>query len=156
MRNFKVLLHCGLLTLLFVLTDCGTDDGLRDAPILAGQIDGSEWKNKFGNAYRDNSERMYNITYFSDEEVSDEACTIAATGFRYLTISLPTETGSYNLPFNGASMRFHLGGSLNTLEATSGFVEITQILGNQISGYLQARFDDANSVEGQFRLKICN
>ncbi len=142
--------------LVLIASACGADDGLENAPILAGRIGGNPWTYELGNAFLNNVNGTFELTFFSEEEPSAEACAIAATGLRHITLTVPERPGNYNLPLNGNSAIFHQEQSASSFSATSGFVEITQIVGNQISGYLQATFDADNMVEGQFRLKICN
>jgi len=142
--------------ILLILTSCSSDNGLDDIPILNGTVGGEAWEYKFGNAFLDVRGSVFRITFLSTEETADDACTVAATGLRHLTIDLPDVVGNYNLPNNGQSLTFHLEGTITQFEATSGFVEITQVIGNQITGFMQAQFDDDNKVEGQFRVKVCN
>jgi len=144
------------LLLLLISGACSSDNDLNDIPVLNGMVGGGEWSYKFGNSFRSNSGRTLDLSFFSTEETATDACTIATTGNTHLTMTVPNTVGNYNLPNNGESIVFHQENSTVQFEATSGFIEIFEILPNQVSGFMQAQFDDGNTVEGQFRLKPCN
>ena len=145
-----------MLFLLIMAGACSSDNDLNDIPVLNGMVGGVTWSYKFGNSFRDNSGRTLNLSFFSTAETASDACTIATTGNTHLTMTVPNVVGNYNLPNNGESIVFHQENSTVQFQATSGFIEIIEILPNQISGFMQAQFDDGNVVEGQFRLKPCN
>lgn len=145
-----------LLVLLVVVVGCGDDNNLTDIPFVQGKIGGEEWNFLYGKAFRDVREGTFDISLYSDMEVVASACGVATTNNAHMTLTIPISEMNFNLPNNGESLSFEQKGSTQSFLATSGFVEITQILGNQVSGFVQAQFDDNNIVEGRFRLEICN
>lgn len=140
---------------LWVFSACDNDLG-EDLPLLNGQVGGQAWEFKFGKALRDPFGEELSVSFFSEQEFGDEPCAIGNSNNTYLTITIPSGLGNYNLPQNGESLVFQQAGSNAAVEAASGFIEITQLTGIRGTGYLQATFDDANTVEGRFQFDICN
>jgi hypothetical protein len=74
----------------------------------------------------------------------------------HLSIIIPNAVGNYQVP-SDLQVVFELAGSGNdNFRATSGFVEVTEAAGGIIVGYMQASYDDDNTVEGTFSFSRCN
>lgn len=140
---------------LLLFASCDNDLG-DELPLLNGQVGGEEWTFKLGKAFRDPFGETLDVSFYSDQEFGDDPCAIGNSNNNHLTITLPYEVGNFNLPQNGTSLVFQQAGSTASFQAASGFVEITQLTGLRGIGYLQATFDDGNSVEGRFQFDICN
>ena len=138
-----------------VLSACDNELG-EDLPLLTGQVGGQSWTFKLGKALRDPFGEEFNISFYSEQEFGDDPCAIGNSNNTHLTITIPSSLGNYNLPQNGESLVFQQAGSNAAVQAASGFIEITQLTGLRGIGYLQATFDDANTVEGRFQFDICN
>ena len=71
---------------------------------------------------------------------------------------LPFGSGSYSLPLPifDESVKFVLGDG-TVFQATSGIIEVFAISPDtqQLVGYLQADFDEDNSVQGRFIIDLC-
>lgn len=152
MKQF--LLSISVLSLL-AFSACDNELG-EDLPLLTGQVGGEAWTFNLGKALRDPFGEELNVSFFSEQEFGDDPCAIGNSNNTHLTITIPSGLGNYNLPQNGESLIFQQAGSNASFQAASGFIEITQLTGIRGIGYLQATFDDENTVEGRFQFDICN
>ena len=150
----KVMLALSILTLL-VFGACNNEVG-EDLPLLTGQVGGETWNFKLGKAIRDPFGEQLDVSFYSEQELGDDPCAIGNSNNTHLTITIPFEIGNFNLPLNSGSLVFQQAGSTTSFQAASGFIEITQLSGLRGIGYLQATFDEENTVEGRFRFDICN
>ncbi len=150
----RLLLMLSTVTLL-VFSACDNELG-EDLPLMSGQVAGELWTFKLGKALRDPFGEELNISFYSEQEFGDDPCAIGNSNNAHLTITVPFGVGNFNLPQNGESLVFQQGGSNASFQAASGFIEITQLTGIRGVGYLQATFDDENTVEGRFQFDICN
>ena len=140
---------------LLLLGSCDNDNG-DNLPLLAGKVDGEDWSLKLGKALRDPFTEELDLSFFSTVEFGNDPCAIGNSNNAHLTITIPNQLGNFNIPFNGESLIFEQAESIASLQATSGFIEITQLTGIRGIGYLQATFDEDNTVEGRFQFEICN
>lgn len=150
----RVLLYASLLSLLAVVA-CDNELG-EDLPLLAGQVGGAQWNFKMGKAIRVAFDDELNVSFYSTQEIGDDPCAIGNSNNAHLTITLRNAIGNFNLPQGGESLIFQQAGGPTSFQAASGFIEITQLTGLRGIGYLQATFDDGNTVEGRFQFDICN
>lgn len=145
------------LAMLFLMAFIACDNELgEDLPLLNGQVGGQSWTFKLGKALRDPFGEELDLSFYSEQEFGDDPCAIGNSNNTHLTITIPVNLGNYNLPQNGQSLVFQQAGSNASVQAASGFIEITQLTGIRGIGYLQATFDDDNTVEGRFQFDICN
>ncbi len=139
-----------------LLGACKNEGNVLDIPFVEGVVAGEEWQLRFGKASIDVQDRDVEITLYSQSEPSQNACLIVTTNNAHITITAPARTGNYTLPSLDANLSFEQPGTLQSFQATSGFLEITEIVGNRVTGVLQANFDEDNLVEGRFIAEICN
>lgn len=145
------------ISILMFLAFSACDNELgEDLPLLTGQVGGESWTFKLGKALRDPFGEELNVSFYSEQEFGDDPCAIGNSNNTHLTVTIPVAVGNYNLPNNGESLVFQQAGTNASFQAASGFIEITQLTGLRGVGYLQATFDDANTVEGRFQFDICN
>lgn len=149
-----ICLACFLTMILF--NACDNDTG-GDLPLLTGRVGGETWTLKLGKAIRGPFQDELDVSFYSESELGDDPCAIGNSNNHHLTITIPHELGNFNLPLNGGeSLVFQQAGSAASFQAAAGFIEITQLTGLRGIGYLQATFDDDNTVEGRFQFDICN
>lgn len=128
----------------------------EDLPLLNGMVGGEDWDFKLGKAFRDPFGEELDVSFYSEQEFGDDPCAIGNSNNTHLTITIPFAVGNYNIPQNGESLVFQQAGTNASFQAASGFIEITQLTGLRGVGYLQATFDEQNTVEGRFQFDICN
>lgn len=150
----KLLLMFSIVSLLTFLS-CDNDIG-GDLPLLAGRVGGEAWTLKLGKAIRTPFQDELEVSFFSEAELGDDPCAIGNSNNTHLTLTIPNELGNFNLPLNGTSLTFEQAGSTTSFAATAGFIEITQLTGLRGIGYLQATFNEDNTVEGRFQFDVCN
>ncbi|MEQ8470071.1 MAG: hypothetical protein RIC35_02745 [Marinoscillum sp.] len=123
---------------------------------LSGKINGVEWEYTGGNAlYRPFDNEATGLIL--NQETTDP-CTIKLTSLAHVQVILPTFETTLNLPDvqNRAVIKMASpnGGPIYT--ASGGFVQIVEVTGREIIGYISATYDDDNYVQGSFYVKICN
>ena len=150
----RVLLLC-CVGCLIIFSACDNELG-EDLPLLKGQVGGEAWTFKMGKALRGAFSDELDVSFYSQSELGNDPCAIGNSNNNHLTITIPNSLGNFNLPRNGESLVFQQAGSLSSFQAASGVIEITQLTGIRGIGYLQATFDDGNTVEGRFEFDVCN
>ncbi len=139
-----------------VMIACDTNDGLS-GDLVNGKINGEEWQFQYAKVfYSFNNE--YEVEMYGQHERETDPCAINSIN-SYISVTLPGAEGVYTLPFaqENGSLKFHLPGvGQQFYVANSGFIEIISISGRRIAGYLQAGFDEDNTVEGTFIFDRCN
>ena len=147
-----------ILSQLAILLACSGDNIDLPDEILAGKINGVDWEFRTGSvSFTGGNGNQYLL--FSTLESTDQGCSLVSSTNPYLSIKLPTGSGNYSIPIppnQGDNVKF-IHGDGTILSATSGFVEIVGVNQgtNELVGYLQALFDDNNTVQGTFRLEVC-
>ena len=146
------------LVLLSIFISCKEErDGMDK--LLAGMIGGEPWTFQYAKANLNSVDNIFDVELYGTQQTQDDPCTIINTANTHLTIQIPNQVGNYNLPFpiQAQSLAFQQAG-VNTTRfyATSGFIEISAISGLRVVGYLQAVFDEDNTVEGTFVFDRCN
>ena len=145
-----------LLIPLILLGSCDSDTNKfdLDKDPLKGVIGGKSWAYAVGNAqYTSNT-----ITGLILAEEVQEPCAVRLTSDAHLSVKMPAIRGNHNLPFinNNGHVIFDLAGSSTRYTATSGFIEVVELNGSEVVGYISAEFDDNNHVQGSFLLQVCN
>lgn len=140
-----------------IFIQCGENDIQLPDQVLQGQVDGNEWEMKFANAYLFSTDLKYQIRFLSTQENAVDPCTVPSTANTHVSMIFQLRRGSFSVPFPliNDSPRFHFADG-STAIATSGFLEVFEIVNGRIFGYLQAQLDDENIVEGSFDAVICN
>ena len=140
-----------------LLIGCSQDEIQLPDQKLSGTVASEEWEIKFANAYLISSDLKYRIQFLSSKESGEDPCAIPSPGNPFVSMEIPLQRGSFSVPFPNIneSPRFHVTNS-SALNATSGFLEIYDVVNSRITGYLQAILDENNSVEGYFEVIICN
>ena len=130
-----------------------SDDSSGDISGVSGTIGGEAWEFRYANAFYEELDELYDVEFYSTEETGADPCSIFISTKNHFTVRLPTEVGNYNLPLSpeSRSVRFEP----ENLVATSGFIEVTAINGTFVTGFLQATFDDDNTVSGAFSFDTC-
>lgn len=139
------------------LPSCGGTQIELPEQRLTGSIDGQEWDMKFANAYIFSSDLKYQLKFLSTAEGGDDPCAVPFTANTHVSIIMPLQIRSYSLPLPivEESARFQFSNGSSAI-ATSGFLEIYDIVNARVFGYMQAQLDDDNTVEGSFEAFICN
>ncbi|MEM9328527.1 MAG: hypothetical protein AAGA85_22870 [Bacteroidota bacterium] len=145
-----------VLTPLFLLASCGDEGDIVTIPFVAGTVAGEDWQLQYGRASLDNRDRELTVDLYSRAEVSPNACQIVSTGNSSLRLVTPITVGNYSIPSLSANLFFEQPNSLQSFQATSGFIDVIEVIGNRVTGVIQANFDDDNEVEGRFIAEICN
>ena len=140
---------------LTTFTNCGDNSELETEP-LEGIIAGEAWTFKYAKAIYNEIDNLYDAELYGTQQTNDDPCSIFISGESHLSIQIPNATGNFQVPAD-MQVIFQLPGGGNDLyRATSGFVEVTSSAGGQLVGYIQASYDDDNSVEGTFSFRRCN
>lgn len=134
---------------------CGTDDPLESAP-LEGRIAGETWKYKYSKSFFNEVDNVYDAELYGTQQTNDDPCSIVISGESHISIQLPNATGNYQIPAEIQVVFEQPGAGNENFRATSGFIDITSAAGGQVVGYIQANYDDSNSVEGTFSFSRCN
>lgn len=145
------------LIALLALANCGQSDIQLPEQELQGMVNGEDWEIKFSNAYIYSSDLKYQIKFLSTVEGGNDPCAVPSTGNDHVSMIMQLRIGSFSVPFPFVedSPRFEWSDG-NSVIATSGFLEIFDIVNSRVFGYLQAHLDDGNTVEGSFEALICN
>ena len=150
---------CGL-ALFLGLSSCGGDQlDIPNQP-LQGLIEGNLWESSLANAYRLPGGLQYRARFLSELEPVSDPCTLPAPGLAHVKAIFRPSIGDFSVaPFaldeNQVQVAFEVSPS-TSLTAVSGFMSIFDINNATIVGYLQAELDDGNSVEGSFRISVCD
>ncbi len=154
MRKIYVILS---MILLITLIHCENDNGISEN-LMEGRIGGVEWEFQYAKAFYSNFGDEYMVEIFGQRETPVDPCSVNSI-LGYISLTIPNETGFYPLPFADASesLKFHQPGvGQDFFLASSGFVEVFSIEGRRVGGFIQATFDDDNTVEGTFVFDRCN
>ena len=146
-----------LLLLQSILSGCGNDEIQIPNQRLVGMVAGEEWNYKSANAFLFSSDFKYEITFLSTNESAEDPCLVPSPANPHISMVISPVIGSYSLPLPNIqeSTQFHESVGIGVI-ATSGFLEIFDVNGGRIFGYMQAVLDDDNTVEGSFEAIICN
>jgi hypothetical protein len=159
-------MYTRIFTLFLVLTFACSKKEEAPAPAYsfknqdaAGKINNVAWA--YTDGYADVSsgqEPFVHVKLFLAQ--SNKGCAITNATGNEVFFGLPAKVGLYNLNFNlsgGTSYTatlFERSTFLNII-AGSGAIEILTLTGTEITGRMDARSDDQNSVNGNFKVAIC-
>lgn len=143
-----------------MLSGCGRDEIQLPDQQLEGLIDNKEWSYKSANAYLQSSDFKYRVRFLSSEEGVSDPCTLPAPSLTHVKAIFKPAIGSFfvspqAIDNNQVQVSFEISTSQNLI-AQSGFMEIFDIQGQLVYGYLEASFGDENKVEGSFEIRLCN
>lgn len=160
MKNLKVLLILAISGL-FIFNSCNKDEeeGYKYNFIdqeLSGKIAGEDWTYKSGGASDNNyfdTSSLYNAKVFDNDTI--EPCGYLI-GSKSLLFFFPMETGTYDITDYPVTF-FAEGEETENLVTLIGAFEILTIdtAIKQITGRMDAKYDDDNFVNGNFNLTIC-
>lgn len=167
----KFFFYLTTLTLsLFILASCGDDEKMKEDETpscteanASGNIDGKPFNFQAGNAF-DNSDGSVDIRLYSDEMVISDICTFNPSfGDNSVNIfgDLPSATiGRIELFLepdwsDGYTLTLFDEEDFNNIIATEGFIEITEVTDETISGILDVDAGGGDSVCGSFTLTRC-
>lgn len=153
-RNIRYCLLVGTSALLLIGTSCNDQIEIPDEP-LTGKVAGKDWEIKFG-SFRQFSASEFEYRFYSQKEVTTDACALFASTNPYISVVIPSGQASTSLPIIDPlrAFKFHFGNG-SSVTANSGFVEVFAFDGFQIHGYIEAEFDENNTVQGRFTIDPC-
>ncbi|MBR09613.1 MAG: hypothetical protein CMP48_18250 [Rickettsiales bacterium] len=154
MKKVILLLAIGSL-ILFSSCDDDVNNFDLDKDPLSGKIGGVDWSYTGGRVdYSTISNQAAGKIF--NQELTDPCLTVNTIN-AHLDIALFTALGTYNIGLlNSGEVRFILPNSSARYTAATGFIQIVEVTQFEIIGYLSARWDDDNFVEGSFLVNICN
>ena len=159
-KSFAGVLFGALVFLLGTVSSCGGDQiDVPDQP-LQGRLDGNAWTSVSANAYRLPGGIQINVRFLSELEPVSDPCALPSPGLAHVRAIFRPAIGDFSvapsaLDENQVQVGFQVSPSTN-LTAVSGFMSIFDINNGIIFGYLQAEIDDDHSVEGSFRINLCD
>jgi len=157
----------GLLALLTIgtLISCGKDDEgpayeFIDQP-LQGKIGGVDFMMKDGKVYEGffEEDEWYVEIYGENEPAA--ACDVEIAEKNYLFFNVPLEVGLYKLYFKLSTFEGQLVNLYDVEDddsqnlASEGAIEILTISDTEVTGRLDARFNNQNRVNGNFTVNFC-
>ena len=137
------------------LTNCGENSDIEAAP-LAGTIGGEAWSYKYAKAFYNEIDDLYDAELYGSQQTESDPCSIFISGESHVSMQVPNAMGNYQVPSDIQVIFDQPGTGNEFFRATGGFVEITAAAGGQVVGFVQATFDDDNTVEGTFSFSRCN
>ena len=142
----------GLLLSLCTAVGCAPPYLDQDA---SGEIGGEEWTYRSGRASLD-QDGEFSISLFGED--SDTPCTYAAFDEDKIIFDLPDEVGSFQLGLGSLTVTLVEDrgdeAPMNYI-ATSGTVETLELSDTELVGRMVVEADDANWMNGNFTLPIC-
>lgn len=149
-------------TLLLFCVACSDDDEPSTNDLenpASGIIGGVDWQFDLGTAFFEEIDNKYTINLLGIAEGADnDGCNIIFPGEEYVRFTVDAEVGRTDIPFefSAQGVKFYPDRSVGGFElATDGYVEITAITDNQVTGVLDATLDSNNQVSGSFVVTIC-
>jgi hypothetical protein len=137
----------------FIALGCGDSFEITEQP-LQGQVGGESWSFVKGdtNAFLSDDDGYFATLFAADYE----ACGFSQAGGNRLILSIPTETGDYDLSLQ-RNMTFVVDdddGPQN-LVATEGRIVVDEVTATTITGGIHARFNGDNEIDGTFTVSVC-
>ena len=161
MKSFKAYLGAWVvLGSILLLSACGGNElDIPDQP-LEGTINGEAWRYGSANAFRLSADGLFQARFLSDREPVIDPCTRPFPGLVHVKAIFRPSIGDFSvapvaIDNNQVQAAFEISPS-TSLIAVSGFMSIFDINNSAVVGYLQVILDDGNSVEGAFRMSICD
>jgi hypothetical protein len=157
--------YLGVLLILsglsFGLSSCGNDQINLPDKKLEGTIGTKEWNSDKANAYTFSSDFKYQVKFLSSEEpTGSDPCSAPSPSKPYISAVFKPSEGSFSFSTvlidpNQVVVKIHPSTSKEFI-VTNGFMEIYIIDNAIMYGYIQAIYDDENTVEGSFEVRLCN
>lgn len=142
---------------LLITSSCDGDTNRFDLSKepLSGKIGGADWTYTGGNAKSPFGNQATGLIL--NQETTDP-CTITSTVLAHVQITVPIAEQIINLPDPGNQAVVKLvtpnGGPVYTV--TGGFIQIVEVTGREMIGYISGDYDDDNYVQGSFYVKFCD
>lgn len=158
MRGISLFL---LLLSLSIFQNCGVDDIQLPENDLEGKIEGAAWVYGTANAYRRTTDGQYEASFISIEESPSNPCGLPSPGRPHVKAIFRPDFGNFAvspiaIDDNQVQVIFQVSNA-RALTANSGFLEVFDIRGNTVFGYLQATEDiNSNFVEGRVEIELCD
>ena len=145
----------GALALSLTTAACGSSYDISDQP-LAGTVGGTAWTYAEGDT---NDFLSQDDDYFATlyPESFDECGFGSPSGVNHLILSIPKETGEWDLGLS-LNMTFVISDGANTsdnLIGTRGTIRVDSVSDTTITGGIYAEFDGDNQIDGTFSVSIC-
>lgn len=130
---------------------------------LEGKIEGDDWSYGTANAFENKrtTDGQYEVSFIAREESPSNPCQLPSPGLAHVRAIFRPSIGSFTvspqaISDNQVQVIFQVSNA-KAITANSGFMEVFDIRGNTIIGYLQASDDVENTiVEGRVEIDICN
>lgn len=168
----KQMLVCGFATLILSLTACratlegdigagGNEKaggGNYNSQPAQGFINGTNWAFVSGVAKEDTTTQGRMRVTLNNQNFTDP-CSFMSVGQRSIQTNVPAMIGetTFGSGYPAATATFvyqDQNGPMN-LVATEGSLKVTSVTSSEVLGMIYTRFDEANVVNGTFRLKVC-
>lgn len=161
-----------LLAILFCvfLFSCDNDDASDTLGVensysfndvsLQGKIDGKDWSLIDGYARKNPFDSSQFSLELLEETVEDDCPVLSGSNLPRVFFSIPANVGLYELRLSSGGERsqtltlFEPSQTLNTI-ASQGAIEILTVADSQITGRIDARFDENNFINGNFLVTVC-
>lgn len=159
-KSFGACIFLCSMVFLPLFCGCSNDEIQLPDKVLQGSIDGKDWTYKSANAFLRSTDFTYTVKFLSDAESVTDPCTLPSPGLAHAKAIFRPAIGSFTIsPLavdnNQVQVAFQLTPA-KALIASSGFMEVYDINGQVVFGYLQAVLDDENIIEGSFQIRLCN
>jgi hypothetical protein len=154
-----------VIVLVIALAACKKDDTFTNYnfkdQVLSGKIANSPWTmgSGYGHIWVSNNDTSIIITIF--DSYFDDPCNIE-TGSDEIFFAVPKKVGLYSVVYNPQdpqldhSVIFRVWDGDSNYYASDGAIEIVMVNDTIISGRMDARCDESNFVNGNFKVKICD
>lgn len=156
--NIRTTLLSISVLLMALLTSCDNDINDFDPELdpLKGKIAGQDWQYAAGNAQFDGFRN--DVEGLIIGEGVQDPCGVRVTSKAHLRVRFPADRRNFTLPFidNEGYVIFNHPNGAKRLTASAGFIEVVAISGTEVIGFINADFDDNNTVQGSFELRVCN
>jgi len=158
LRFVAIAVHLSVLAL---LSSCGADSIELPENELAGQIEGNDWSYGAANAFRRTANGQYEVRFISNQESPTDPCSLPIPGLTHVRAIFTPGFGSFAvspiaIDNNQIQVIFQVSPA-KAITANSGFLEVFDIRGGVIIGYLQASEDADNTfVEGRVEIAFCD
>lgn len=132
---------------------------------LQGMIDGNAWTytaGTFENSYWDSLEFDIDLFDTTGANITGSICDVFSSSFDYkVMFSCPMQVGLYELNFDWTSGQTitlvdWTADPVNNIICSEGAIEIVSVNDSVLTGKIDARFDAASYINGNFTVTFCN
>jgi hypothetical protein len=154
----KKSLLLGLLSLVLLINCDETNNEITAENVAKGKVAGSDWEFGAASATSRLQFNDYKVTLMSTaENVASDPCSVVIPGTPYVQLTIPPALGNYSVSADANGVKFFDGSNATSFfTATSGFIQVVSFTSLDIEGFIQANFDDENTIEGYFLAQLCN